>query len=79
MLKKDNKMLVFNFKAGKHLGKIKQRWLHPYIFEEEIDLGTFKLKNQDDSTNVSTVNGYMLESYYSVEDPGVMSLKILSI
>ena len=60
MFKKGNENLVFNSNASKHLGKLKLSWMKPYILNEEVAPGAFKLKNLDDSINANTINGHRL-------------------
>ena len=42
MFKKGDQVLVFNFRVGKHLGKLKLRWMGPYMIKEEVAPQTFK-------------------------------------
>ena len=59
-------MLVFNSRAENYPRKLKLRWMGPYVIEEEVAPGTFKLKNLDSSIDASTMNMHCLKPYYSL-------------
>ena len=53
---------MFNSRVGKHVGKLKLRWMGPYIIKKEVAQGTLKLKNLNAFMNVRMVNGHVLKA-----------------
>lgn len=63
MFKEDDWVVVFNSRLGKHLGKLKLRWVGPCIIEKEVAPETFTLRNLDDTMHLSKVNGCRMKPY----------------
>ena len=61
------------------MGKLKLRWMGPYIIKEEVVIETFILKNLDGSINASTENVHTLQPYNSPKISGEALLEIFSI
>lgn len=64
VFKKGDKVLIFNSKLGKHLGKLKLRWVGPYIIIDEIACGNFALQNIDGTMQLANVNSWRLRPYF---------------
>lgn len=62
-------MLVYNSKERLHLGKIKLKRWGPCTIKDELDLGSFLLKNIDGTIQPHLRNGYKLKLYSGLEDP----------
>ena len=66
IFKKRDHVLIYKSKLGKHLEKLKLRWIGPCIITGEIALGTFSLQNIDGMEYPSHVNGDRLKPYFGL-------------
>lgn len=66
MFNKGDHVLVFNSKLGKHLEKLKLRWIGPCVIEKEVAPGNFALRNLDGTWHMGNVNGCRLNPYYGL-------------
>jgi hypothetical protein len=59
---KGDKVLLYNSKLHLHPGKLRSRWLGPYIVDMVYPNGAIMIKNPN-SGNVFTVNGQRLKAF----------------
>ena len=75
---KEDHVLIFNSKLGKHSGKLKLRWIGPCTIKDETASGAFTLRNLDGTRRPGVVNGCRMKPYYGMRQP-LASPQILSI
>ncbi|XP_076933106.1 uncharacterized protein LOC143598897 [Bidens hawaiensis] len=60
--KKDDKVLLFNSRLKLFAGKLRSKWLGPYLVKEVFPYGVVELENPDNGTSWK-VNGHRLKNY----------------
>ena len=71
-------MLVYKSKLGKHLGKLRLRYVGPFRIAKDLGQGTFQLMDMQGRKVVKPINGFRLKKFFEENDAVPLNLCLVT-